>query len=184
MPIGSTSSAKPDNRDDAGAEGQERDADDAADIDGIEPGGLVDAVAHRSADEDVEADGVRYAVADEPGESGQAVRHRPGATRLRGHHVVERHRREADRRQRQRLRNGRGRRRADRGVELVQVKAAADLVNDQQGDHDQAGADQRADHARLEQSDDELPDAVLQAVSGCAFQFPTSADGPSIRSRH
>ena len=157
--------------DNAGAEGQERDTDDAADVRRVEPGGLVNTVAHRPADQHVETDGVRNAVSNEPGKCRQAVRYPAGRNALRGHDVVERHRREADRRQRKRLRNRYRRRSADRGVKPMQMKAAGDLVNDQQGDHDQTGADQRADHARLEQPDDELADAALQTFFGCCLRF-------------
>ena len=135
---------------DAGRKGQERDADDTADIGEIQACRLVDPVTDRSADEDMEADGIGDAVADEAGEGGQADRDLVGGDAANRHDVVDRHRDEADQGEGDRLPDGGDRGLPDRRADLVEVQRAGDLMDDDEADRHHGRADQGTQHARLQ----------------------------------
>ena len=173
-----------DQGDEAEPEGEEGDADDAADIGGVEPDRRIEPVAHRTADEDVEADGVGNGVAHHAGHGREGWAHLAGGDLAHGHDVVERHGREADGSE-----QGRQPHRRPRRVALMALRMRVRWISPeiwwmtQRGDEHQHGADERPQHARLDDAEEPARAGAFGLLKLSSFFHGSQPPVPDHRSR-
>ena len=89
MPVRIEQQRQPDHRTDPGSEAQKGYADDAPHVGGIQPCGLIDAVADRTADHDVKADGVGDRIGHRARKGCEPDGHPVGRDASRGQNVIE-----------------------------------------------------------------------------------------------